>query len=127
MFKPVVLGLAAALALTASAFAADFKTFDQAAFKAAQGEGRPILVEVTAPWCPTCRAQKPIIQSLAAAPENAKLVIFNVDFDSRKDVLREFGVTKQSTLIAFKGAQETARSTGSTDPQAIAALVKTAH
>jgi len=32
-------------------------------------------------------------------------------------------VRQQSTLIAYKGKEETARSTGETDPAAIAALL----
>ena len=34
------------------------------AFKAAQASGSPILVEIHADWCPTCKAQKPIIDKL---------------------------------------------------------------
>ena len=52
-----------------------------------------------------------------------ELVSFNIDFDTQKDLLKTFGVQKQSTLIVFKGKQEMGRSTGVTDPQAITALV----
>ena len=45
-----------------------------------------------------------------------------VDFDTQKDVVHAMGATKQSTLIAFHGKQETARSVGATDPAAIRAL-----
>ena len=61
----------------------------------------------------------------AAAPENADLVVFDIDFDSQKDVLRQFNVRQQSTLIAFHGAEERSRAVGITDPAAIAALVAT--
>ncbi len=52
-------------------------------------------------------------------PDFAKVVVFKVDFDSTKDVLREWKVSQQSTLIAFKGKNETMRSSGVTDPDAI--------
>ena len=93
------------------------QSFDAAKFDAAQQEGKPILVEVTAPWCPTCRAQKPTLQSIQT--ERPDLVVFEVDFDTKKDLLQRFGVRSQSTLIVFKGAREINRSTGVTDPAQI--------
>ncbi len=111
--------LVALLALPLAAGAA--QPFSQKAFAEAQAEGKSILVDVTAPWCPTCAKQHPIIQGLESA--NPKLVVFEVDFDTAKDVLKQFNVQYQSTLISFKGKAEVARSTGATDPQAIAAQV----
>ena len=116
-----------ALATTVSfapvASATDKKPFDQAAFDAAQAAGNPILVDVTAPWCPTCKAQAPTLSKLRDDAKFKELVSFNIDFDTQKDLLKTFGVQKQSTLIVFKGKQEMGRSTGVTDPQAITALV----
>jgi thioredoxin 1 len=106
------------------AAAVERKTFDPASFQAAQQRGARILVDISATWCPTCKAQKPIIDSLAEQPNNSDLVIFSVDFDSQKPVVREFGARSQSTLIAFRGKTETARSVGDTDPASIAALVQ---
>ena len=94
-----------------------------AAFAAAQKAGKGILIDVSAPWCPVCQAQQPILSGLFAEPEYKDLVVFEVDFDSRKDVLKALNVRQQSTLIVFKGAVETGRSVGVTDPAAIAALV----
>jgi thioredoxin 1 len=122
-------GLTAALAMIVAlwcapfAFAATTGPFDQAAFTAAQDAGKPILVHVTAPWCPTCKAQAPILSRLQGEPRFDQLVVFNIDFDSQKDLLRKFKVTMQSTLIVFKGKQETGRSTGVTDPGSIEALL----
>jgi thiol-disulfide isomerase/thioredoxin len=76
---------------------------------------------VTAPWCPTCKAQKPILSELLADPRFAKMTILHVDFDSQKDALKELGVRMQSTLISYKGGKEVGRSTGVTDKAAIAA------
>lgn len=119
------------VALAALLFAAPVRAevgtpFTQAAFAAAQQAGKPILIDVTAPWCPVCRAQAPTLAALPAVPEFAGLTTFTVDFDTQKDVLRALGVQKQSTLVVFAGAKETARSTGDTDPDKIRALVATA-
>ena len=123
---PLLAGLTCALVLlgSLSASAAERKPFDPAVFAAAQAASAPILVEISAPWCPTCKAQKPIINALAAQPETKALVIFEVDFDTQKPVVRSFNAQSQSTLIAFRGKTETARSVGDTNPASIAALVK---
>ncbi len=81
---------------------------------------------MTAPWCPTCKAQRPILSNLEADPKFKDLVVLDVDFDSQKDVLRQLGVRVQSTLIAFKGERETARSAGETRPEPIAKLLDSA-
>lgn len=117
---------AMSLALVAPALARDPLPFDQAAFDAAQGAGEPIVVHVTAPWCGECRAQKPIVAKLADEPEFASVKLFNVDFDSQKDVLRAFRVQYQATFIVFKGTTEVGRSTGETDPAVIRALFEKA-
>ncbi len=109
----VVAGLAhAALAST---------PFSEAAFKAAQASGAPILVEIHADWCPTCKAQAPIIGELTAQPQFKNLKVFRVDFDAQKAEVRKFGAQAQSTLIVFKGGSEVGRSIGDTRRDSIAA------
>jgi thioredoxin 1 len=98
--------------------------FAQEAFEAAQTAGKPILVEVSAPWCPICRTQKPILAKLGTDPRFKDLVLFEVDFDSQKALLRRFDARQQSTLIAFKGRQEVGRSVGETQPEWIESLLE---
>lgn len=97
--------------------------YTPAAFEAAQKAGKPILVHITAPWCTTCAAQRPILAKLEAEPKFKDLQVFDVDFDSRKDVVKQFRATMQSTLITYRGATETGRSTGETKPAALSALL----
>ncbi len=80
------------------------------------------MVEVTAPWCPTCKAQAPILGELSGQARFKNLQIFKVDFDSQKDVLKSLNVQMQSTLIVFKGGKEVGRSTGDTKKDSIDAL-----
>ncbi len=111
----------------ASASWAAGKPFDQAGFEAAQAAGKPILVEVHADWCSTCRAQEPVISKLMQDPKNADFVVLRVDFDQQKDVLKRLRTQYQSTLIVFKGKKEVSRSTGETSKDAIAAQLAKAH
>ena len=102
------------------------KPYDPAAFAAAQKAGQSILVHITAPWCPTCKAQKPIVEKLAAQPAFKDLVVFEVDFDTGREALIAFKARSQSTMIVFKGDKETGRSVGDTTPAGIEALLKKA-
>lgn len=113
----------ASIGAMAIAPASAFETiaFDAKAFEAAQAAGKPILIEVAAPWCPTCKVQKPILSELSRKPKFKELVAFQIDFDSQKDLLRKFGVSMQSTLISFKGQKEVGRSTGDTSTSSIEA------
>ena len=113
----VALGLDAALAGEAP------KPFEAQAFEAAQKAGKPILVEISAPWCPVCAAQKPIIEKLRVEPRFKELEIFTIDFDTQKGLMRRFGAHVQSTLICFKGPKETGRSIGETQPEWIEQLL----
>jgi thioredoxin-like negative regulator of GroEL len=122
MVSALAAGFVVMIALATTTGAADLKPYDQAAFQAAQQNNQPIVVDVWASWCPTCKAQEPIIKSLAASPDFADLTIFRVDFDTQKDVVRALGARSQSTLIAFEGKTETSRSVGDTNAQKIEAL-----
>ena len=115
--------LVAAFSFAPPAVAAQKMPFDQKAFDAAQAAGHPILIDVSAPWCPVCWAQAPILAHLTSEPRMKSMVIFTVDFDSQKDLLRKLNVQKQSTLIVFKGKKEVGRSTGDTNPGRIEALL----
>jgi len=123
--RSLVLGsILASAAVALPAAAASLTTFDANAFAEAQKAGKPILIAVHATWCPTCKAQTPILSELRANPKFHDLVYFVIDFDGPKDLLKRFDVRTQSTLIAFKGASEVGRSVGDTDKSSIDMLVR---
>jgi len=124
--RVVLVGIGAALLPYASVFAAEEQAFTPEAFQAAQDQHKSILVEIDAPWCQVCRAQKPILSKLFAQPKFQDLTVLRVDFDSQKKDVRSFGATMQSTLIVFKGREEVGRSVGLTKADAIAALLNKA-
>lgn len=126
MLRLITFLLGLLLSSAAPAFAAEIRAYDPAIFQTARDSGAPILVDIAATWCPTCKAQKPIIEELAARSEFSELLVLEVDFDSQKDVAREFGAMSQSTLIVFRGQDETGRSVGDTDPETIELLVRSA-
>jgi thioredoxin 1 len=97
--------------------------FNAQAFADAQKGGRPILVWIHASWCPTCKAQTPILSDVTSDIKFKDLAYFIVDFDSQKDLVRQFGARMQSTLVVFKGNTEAGRSVADTNRASIAALL----
>jgi thiol-disulfide isomerase/thioredoxin len=120
----LLIGLMIGVSGAPTARAAEVQNFTQAAFDKAQAEGDPILIHIQASWCPTCAAQRPILQQIEAEGAYKNLRVLLVDFDTQKNVVREFGATMQSTLVVFRGKQEVARSVGDTNAQSIRATVR---
>lgn len=112
-----------AVPLLSAAQAAPEVPFSDAALRKAQAAGRPILVKVHATWCPTCKAQDPILSELTAQPKFKDLAVFRIDFDNQKDAVKQLGARSQSTLIVFKGTKEVGRSVGDTRRASIASLL----
>jgi thioredoxin-like negative regulator of GroEL len=108
----------------AKATGANVAPYTPAAFAAAQAAGDPIVIAIHAAWCPTCAAQKPILKQIASEDAGRNLQVFVVDYDTQKDVVRQFGATMQSTLVMFHGKQEMARSVGDTNADSINASIR---
>ena len=123
LVKTALVAILLAFAGTSSATALEQKKYDAGEFKAAQAAGKPVVIHVSAPWCPTCKAQHEVLDELAEKPDFAAVTLFQVDFDTEKDVLKTFKASQQSTLIAFNGATETGRVVGQTSLKAIEGLL----
>lgn len=107
-----------AVALAAPAIAAPaWQEYSPAAFARAQEAGKTIVVDVHAVWCPTCKAQAPTLDALRQEPRLKDAVFFKVDFDEEKDFLRAHRIPRQSTVLVFRGKQETARSIAESRPK----------
>lgn len=110
----------------AFAMAGPSEPYTQKRFEELAAQGRPALVAVHADWCPTCKAQKPIVRELMGRPEFKDVTELVVDFDAQKPIVKRLKAPGQSTLIAFKGGKEVGRSVGDTTKAGIEALVKKA-
>ncbi len=119
--------LIAIAAAPLAALASAQQPFTEQAFQAAQEAGKPVLIEIHADWCPTCKAQLPILNKLSQQPAYSGVERLRVDFDSQKAVVKRFKATTQSTLVLFKGKTEIARSVGETDESRIRAMLDKAR
>ena len=106
------------------ATAGEIKPFNQQDFDKLTQEGKPVVLDISATWCPTCKAQNPILDGLMKQPAYKNVTLMTIDFDSEKPTLKTFKVNTQSTLIAFKGDKEVGRSVGDTTSSGLESLVK---
>ncbi len=111
--------------LSFSAAADGFKPYSEDALEEAQAEGKTVLVDFYAPWCSTCRAQHSrAFPGILADDKFTDVKFLKVDFDNDEEAKRKFGVTKQSTLVVFRGEKEVARATGLTSEKQIRELIE---
>ena len=123
-FVALIFALILTVASTSS-FAVEVP-FNQAQFDSMLAAGKPVAVVFHADWCPTCRAQAPLLKELTQTPELKGITLFIANFNTEKALKNSLGVTKQSTVVVFKDGKESARSTGDTQQGSLAALLRRA-
>jgi thiol-disulfide isomerase/thioredoxin len=112
-------GLLALFALAAHAAEAPYT---KSGYDAALAQGKPLIVHFAADWCPTCKAQKPIVEGLLKTDKLKGVTLLVANYDTEAALKKELRITQQSTFVVFKGGKEVARSTGQTEPAAISSL-----
>ena len=121
--KLIVSGLLLAAATLSHAL--DVKPYSAAALAEAEKANQPVALHFHADWCPTCRAQDKVVQTLKTE-KGLDLTILTVNYDTEKDLKRRFKVNSQSSLIVLRGQKETARLVGDTSTDGIRDALKTA-
>lgn len=104
-----------AMQIGAQASTAGWDLYDEAEFIMAQQKGKRIVVDVHADWCPTCRAQAPILNEIREEHQSDTTLFIKVDFDDPEGFLEQHQIARQSTVLVFDGTQEVARTVAETD------------
>lgn len=122
--KKSLLTLISALFLSVQAMAVEFKAFNQAEFEQLMQQGKPILVDAYANWCPTCKRQLNVLEPMLQESEFADLTAFKLDYDAEKQALKAFGINRQSTLILFHQGKEVRRSIAETNADRLREFIR---
>jgi thioredoxin 1 len=124
--KALLAFLTTALILLTGPVMAGEQPYSAAALDRMLAAGQPVVVDFHADWCPTCRAQAPIVKDLLATPELKNVTVLIADYDTELALRKSLKVANQSTLVVFRQGKEVARSTGDTSREGLAALLKKA-
>lgn len=122
-FRAALAASGIALVAMSNAEALEQVPYDPVVFAAAQESGRPIIVGFWATWCATCQTQIRAIDALADDPRFDDLLVFVVDYDTQKPVMRLFHVMTRSQMLSMHGEEETGRLVQETDPDLIEAFM----
>jgi len=119
--------IVSALLLTSAALAhaIEFKPYSAAALAAAQKADKPVALQFHADWCPTCRAQDKVLQALKAEP-GLDVTVLKVNYDTEKDLKKQYKVQTQATMVILRGDKERGRLIGDTTEAGIRAALKSA-
>ncbi len=102
---------------------ADLTSYSKEKFDMAQKEGKTVLVDFHASWCPTCKKQEPLINEVVNMKGYEGVIALKADFDNEMELKKSLNVSKQSTLVIFKGGKEVSRKTGITSKEDIKKLI----
>mgnify|MGYP006271716939 CR=1 FL=1 len=117
-FRAAIVSLSLLVAMLAEG-AVNREPFSETRFTTLQGGNALVLVDVWARWCPTCAAQKKVLERYAAEHPDSGLHILVVDFDEQKKWVRHFRAPRQSTLLLYRGEQQLWFSVAETDAETI--------
>jgi len=120
----VAAGVAALTLVTAAAMAEEPRPFDREAYAKAKAEGKTVLVDFDASWCPVCKKQAEALPQVLKQDKFQRVVVFKADYDSQKELKKQLKITHQSTLVLFKGRKEVGREQGITTASAIGELLE---
>ena len=124
--KLVQLMTAAVLVIAAAAsHALEVKPYSAAALAEAQKADKPVALHFRADWCPTCRAQDKLLDAMKSEP-GLDITVLAVNYDTEKDLKKQFTIRSQSTLVVLRGPKETGRSINDTTAAGLRTALKTA-
>lgn len=112
-----------AAAFMAQAF--DVRPDSAAALADAQKADKAVALHFRADWCPTCRAQDKVMESLKTEP-GLDVTVLAVIYDTEKELKKQFNIRTQSTLVVLRGQKETGRSVSDTTVAGFRTTLKSA-
>jgi thioredoxin 1 len=83
----------------------------------------PVLIDVTAEWCPPCKLAAPIVAELAQR-HAGRLKVVVIDGEEASDLVATLGVRGFPTFLGFRGGEIVARQAGFGGKRGLEALAE---
>ena len=119
--------LIAYFALATSAFASNMVEYKPGLIQSLLKDGKTVLVDYKASWCPTCGRQERVINQLRAddGSYDKAITFVAVDWDDfgTHEVTTSRNVPRRSTLLLLKGDKELGRIVAGTSVKDIKMLL----
>ncbi len=125
MTLPKLIISTALLCAAAFAHALDIKPYTAEALAEAQKADKPVALHFHADWCPTCKAQEKVLQTLKLEP-GLDLTVLVANYDTEKALKQRFNIRGQSTFVVLRGEKERSRIVGETSTAGIRTALKSA-
>lgn len=93
------------------------QAYNPVAYAEALADGKTVIIDFHADWCPICAANAPGIRAAFESTANANVVGFIANYDTETALENQFGVSSQSTLVKVRGNDpKTAQKVGTLGP-----------
>jgi thioredoxin 1 len=83
----------------------------------------PVFIDVTAEWCPPCKAAAPVIEELARK-HAGRLKVVVIDGEEAADLVATLGVRGFPTFLGFKAGEIVVRQAGFGGKRGLEALAE---
>lgn len=83
-----------------------YQHFSQSAYDHALADGKTVILNFYADWCPTCLLNEPIIADVLATSSDDSIVGFRVNFDTASKLKRTFNIFSSSIIIKVQDGKK---------------------
>jgi len=107
-----------------------FVDTDASGLEAALASGRPVLVDVWADWCVSCRElEETTLRDPEVAREASRFALLRIDFDRNPELRSRYGILGVPTLLVFAPGEEVplAKLAGVVTPEELLEVLRRAR
>ena len=83
----------------------------------------PVLVDYWAEWCAPCKAMAPVLDEIAEE-YRGRLRVVKVNVEQEPQIVRQYGVRSQPTLMLFKHGSVEAQKVGALSKSQLRAFIE---